>query len=267
LRRHQGHEKPAGMSILAFANQKGGVGKTTSTVSLAATLAAAPHLKRVLLVDLDPQGHASLISGSLRDQTRRPPIYRVLVEGEPIREHLRTTGYGFDLLAGGIGNSVTEKQLGDIDDGAELLAKALSEVVDAYDVVLIDCPPNLGQLLVCAFGAADYVIVPIQYESLPIDGLELILAKIKKAQSINPKLALGAIMVTRSNERTRLAQHLRAEITEQCGALVLEQVVRQDIKIGEAAFKEIPITAHNMMAPGALDYAAVAAEMVQRGLV
>jgi chromosome partitioning protein len=250
---------------LAVVNQKGGVGKTTTAVNLAAIL-GAEFKKRVLLIDLDPQGHASLVSGDLRDQSKRPPIYRVLVEEESVASQVQKTAFGFDLLAGGIGNAVTEMHLTSSGEGAEALAVALRAVEDDYDVVILDCPPSLGQLMVCALGAADKVIVPMPLQPLPMDGLEQLLGRIKRAQSINPKLQLGAIFVTNTDERTRVAKLLRAELDEHCADVLLEQVVRRNTSLAEATFKRRPVTLYDPGSPGAQDYSTLAAELVQRGL-
>ncbi len=251
--------------VLVVANQKGGVGKTTTAVNLAAILASEAHGKRVLLVDMDAQGNASF-HVNLIDTTRRPPIYKLLIEEEPVRDVIKSTGFGFDLIASGTGNVVTELALPTLEDGTHALTKALAPVADDYDIVICDCPPGLGSLLSCALVAADKVIVPMPLQAFPIVGFTQLTGAMTRAKKHNPKLRIGALFPTLTNTRTRLAKVLGAELAESCEGALMETTVRINNKLAEASLKQQPITVYDPDSNGAKDYQALAKELIAKAI-
>jgi chromosome partitioning protein len=253
----------SGPIINALINEKGGIGKTTAAVNLSAVLALEPHKKRVLLLDLDPQGHASLAVG-MRDDTKNAPMVCVL-EGEPIREHIKESKFGFDILPGG-----RKLAMAALDaSGAPIvnLKKALAELDGEYDVIFVDCPPQLGPLSLAALNVAHHAFVPMPLEFYPYDGLKRLLAQLEVTKHANPALRLGAIWCTHTDKRQGLAQEIERLIKESCGAEYCETSIRRNVRLAEAPAHEKPAFYYEPNAPGTQDFIKLASELESRGLV
>lgn len=250
------------MRTLAIANQKGGVGKTTTAVNLAAVL--AEQGKRVLLVDLDPQGNASSHVGMRID--KQSPAALVLMGLSSAASSVRSSDFGFDVLPGGKATRVAETHLTMNPDDAGHLREQL-RASDAWDVVLLDCPPSLGFILHAALLAADGVIVPMALEALPLEGLSDLLGTIDKQRAHNPGLLLSAIFATKSDERTVLARDVLASLKKHCGAALLKTIIRRNVALAAAPAAEQPITLYAPTSAGAEDYRALAGELVGKGVV
>lgn len=249
------------MQTIAVTNQKGGVGKTTSAVNLAAIY--AEQGRRVLLVDLDPQGQASVHVGMR--PTTQSPVRRLLTGEGTAAELACPTPYGFDLLAGGrdVGKAGREVEE---EHNFTALADALAAAGDRWDLVLCDCPPSLGALTVVAFYAAECVIVPMLLETFSLDSLGLLedsLNRIRRARDVR----VGAIFATRADPRTLLARSVIAAVRASNFGQMADTFIRQDTLVAAAPAAKIPLM---MFAPdtrGAEDYRALAAELVSMGAV
>jgi chromosome partitioning protein len=240
-------------------NEKGGSGKTTTTISLAAVL--AERGLAVLVVDLDPQASPSLWLG----RGREPGLYRAIAEKADLRTYVRPTGVaGIELIAG-------SRELAAVDDlrgriGIQTaLKRALAKVGGDWDVVLIDCPPTLGLLAVNALAAADEVLVPVETHGIAVIGLRDLLRTIEDAREsdVNPTLTIGAIVATRYN-RTREAKDCVQQTREAFSREMLQTVVRESARLGEAFTYARTIVEHDPDGMGAADYRAVAGELLQR---
>jgi chromosome partitioning protein len=250
------------VKTVAIANQKGGVGKTTTAVNLAAVLGEMG--KRVLLVDLDPQGNASTHVGMRVD--KHSPAGQALMGMAPMAGLVRASSFGFDILPGGKGTRVAESHLTINPDDAVRLREQLHEA-QSWDTVLLDCPPSLGFILHAALLAADGVIVPMLLESLPLEGLSDLLGTIDRQRLQNTDLKLSAIFATKSDERTVLGRDVLASLKKHCGDTLLTTSVRRNVALAAAPSAEQPITHYAPSSAGAEDYRALAAELTQRGVV
>lgn len=248
--------------IVAITNQKGGVGKTTTAVNLASAATDDLHL-RALLIDLDPQGHASLHVG-LRKMLR-PPVYRVLVDEEPLIDHVQRCDFGFDVLASGSGSAIAELHLTS-HANHEQLRTALDPYLARWDCVVIDCPPSLGQLLMCALTCAHNVIVPMPLEFLNVDGFAQLCARIESIQRFNPGLRMAGVLATKTDERTQLAQLLRAELAES-DTVMFDHAIRRNTQLAAAPWAGKPIAHHDPRSKGAADYRALVGELHERGVI
>jgi chromosome partitioning protein len=247
--------------ILAIANQKGGVGKTTTAINLGAGLGALE--RRVLLVDSDPQGNATR---GLGGKASPPHLYHALSGEVPISATIRPSGFpNLDLVP-------TQRDLVGIE--VELVGEAgwerrlkgiLAEVADRYDTILLDCPPSLGHLTINALTAADGVLVPLQCEYYALEGISELLATVQRVQgSLNPGLQIAGILLTMYDDRTNLSKDVAEEIRSHFAEKVFETVVPRNIRLAEAPSHGLPIFQYDIKSRGAEAYLALAREVLRR---
>jgi chromosome partitioning protein len=247
-------------TILAIANQKGGVGKTTTAINLGAALAALE--RSVLLVDCDPQGNATR---GLGKTATRPHLYDVLTGSAAATEAIRPSGFPhLDLLPSDrelVGVEVEFPAL----DGWEYRLRDTLAGAEGYETVLLDCPPSLGHLTVCALAAADAVLVPLQTEYFALEGIRELLATIERVRGgINPRLEVGGIVLTMYDDRTNLSQDVAAEARRVFGDRVFQTVVPRNIRLAEAPSHGVPVLLYDIKCRGAEAYLELAREMVER---
>ena len=251
-------------TVFAVANQKGGVGKTTSSVNLAASLAATR--KKVLLVDIDPQGNATTGSGVDKFDTDYT-IYDVLCDEVPTEKAIVNTpeDSGFDLITANGDLTAAEVQLLDMKSREFRLRNALARIRDNYDYILIDCPPSLNMLTVNALTAADSVIVPIQCEYYALEGLTALMNTIEKIRTVlNPKLHIGGLLRTMYDPRNNLANDVSSELVEHFGEQVYRTVIPRNIRLAEAPSFGQPILQYDKNSRGSMAYLALAGEVLRR---
>jgi chromosome partitioning protein len=249
--------------VIAIANQKGGVGKTTTAVNLGASLAEKG--RRVLVIDVDPQGNAS--TGLGVDSARRSrSTYQVLSAQVPLAEAIVETEIpGLWAVPSTIDLAGAEIELVSQFARETRLARALDAVRGSFDFILLDCPPSLGLLTVNALTAADELLVPIQCEYYALEGLGQLLENIRLVQqSVNPRLALTGIVLTMFDPRTRLADQVVAEVREYFGPVVYETVIPRSVRLAEAPGFGKPITLYDPSSPGAASYRSLAREVLER---
>jgi chromosome partitioning protein len=250
--------------VIAMCNQKGGVGKTTSTINLGASL--AEYGRRVLLVDLDPQGALSAGLGVPHyelDQT----VHNLLVEPRVSIDQVlyKTRVSGLDLVPSNIDLSAAEIQLVNEVGREQSLARALYPVLDRYDYVLIDCQPSLGLLTVNGLACADGVIIPTECEYFSLRGLALLTDTVEKVHDrLNPKLSISGILVTRYDPRTVNAREVMARVVERFGDLVFDTVITRTVRFPETSVAGEPITTWAPKSGGALAYRSLAREVIDR---
>ena len=247
--------------VYAVANQKGGVGKTTTVVSIGAYLAAAG--KRVLLVDIDPQANATSSLGFDKNSLQRS-IYHAIVDDLPLERILTLTKrLGLDLIPSNPALAGAEIELVGMMAREHRLKRALSPLRDRYDYVLIDCPPSLGLLTVNALTAADEVIIPVQCEYLPMEGLAQLLYTIELVRvNLNPKLGIRGLLMTMYDARTSLAQQVVDEVRAHFSSKVFRTVIPRSVRLSEAPSYGEPILDYAPNSPGGLAYQALAQEIV-----
>lgn len=250
--------------IFAFANQKGGVGKTTTAVNLGASLAAAGQ--RLLVVDIDPQGNATSSLGIDKRQVSAS-IYEPLLEQLPLDEVIQPTQVaGLDLVPSAPALAGAEIELVEASDREHRLRLALQHVEGRYDLVLVDCPPSLGLLTINALTAArDGVIIPVQCEFLALEGLTQLLQTIDLVRkTLNPALQVQGVVMTMYDGRTRLSQQVVDEVRKYFGRRVYATVIPRSIRLSEAPSYGQPISSYAPESAGAVAYASLSLELLRQ---
>ena len=248
---------------IACANQKGGVGKTTTVVNLGSYLALAGE--RVLVVDLDPQGNATSGLGLDRSVIERS-VYDAVIDGASIGE-LTITGpiAGLDVVPSAIALAGAEVELAPVEGRERRLARLLMEIAADYDYVLVDCPPSLGLLTVNALTAADSVLIPLQCEYYALEGLTQLLATLDLVRDhLNPELAIKGIVLTMYDGRTNLSADVASEVRRHLGDRVFDTVIPRSVRLSEAPSHGLPIPRYSPDSTGAVAYAALATELRAR---
>ncbi len=247
--------------VFAVSNQKGGVGKTTSAINIAAGLAMLG--KRVLLLDLDPQGNATSGMGV---EKNKESIYDVLINRADIREAILPTRVAsLFLLPASTALSGATVEMVALKDREQLLKNALAEIREEYDYILIDCPPSLDLLTVNAFTAADKVLVPIQCEFYALEGLGQLVNTIRLIQKrLNPDLAIDGVICTMYDSRTKLSEQVVQEVKRYFSSRVYASYIPRNVRLAEAPSYGVPIQLFDNYCPGALAYKALCREIIQR---
>jgi len=251
-------------SVLAIANQKGGVGKTTTAVNLAASLAVAE--KQVLLVDLDPQGNATSGLGIARESVAGASVYHALLGSISAGSAVRTTAVpNLSLLPSNADLVGAELELIDLEDREGRLRDALASVRNHYDFVLIDCPPSLGLLTVNALVAAEQVLVPLQCEYYALEGLGSLLRTIELVRgSLNRNLSLDGVVLTMFDARNNLARQVMSDVQSNLPGQVYETVIPRNVRLSEAPSHGLPALLYDIESKGAQSYLSLAQEVVRR---
>jgi len=250
--------------VLVITNQKGGVGKTTTSINLAASLVTAG--RKVLLVDLDPQGNATMGSG-IDKRGLKATVYQVLLGETSISAvRLRSQSGGFDVIPANRELAGAEVEMVDLPERETRLKTALEEIKDQYDFVLIDCPPALNLLTVNGLCAADAVMIPMQCEYYALEGLSDLVQTIKKVRaSLNPGLEIEGLLRTMYDPRNMLAQQVSDQLQQHFGDKVYRTVIPRNIRLAEAPSHGLPVLNFDRQSKGALAYLALAGEMIGKG--
>lgn len=249
--------------VIAVANQKGGVGKTTSVVNLGAALAEEDQ--RVLVVDLDPQGNATTGLG-LDPRQAEASTYEVLGGSSTLEAAVQPGGVqGLFVVAATIELAGAEIELVTALSRETKLRQALEPVLTGYDYVLLDCPPSLGLLTVNALSAAEEVLIPIQCEYYALEGVSQLLQNVQLIQSnLNPNLRIGGVALTMFDARTRLAEQVADEVRRHFGETVFRTIIPRSVRLSEAPSFGLPVTSFDPMSRGAIAYRELAKEVIAR---
>ena len=247
--------------VISIANQKGGVGKTTTAVNLGASLAVSE--KRTLLIDCDPQGNTTSALGFPKDPARRT-LYQTLISGEPIeRITIDTKTEGLELIPSDKNLVGATVELVSMDDREYRLKAAIQGIREKYDYILIDCPPSLDLLTLNALAASDSVLVPIQCEYLALEGVsELLDTLMRLRRTINPALSVEGILLTMYDDRTTLSKQVAADLRSFFGSQVFDSVIPRNVRLAEAPSHGMPVIFYDIHSKGAESYIQLAREVM-----